>query len=213
MENKIDESKERILNESLELFKKHGINYVTMDIIAANLGISKKTLYISFQSKEELLRHCLNNYIRTRKEQYRAVANSTSNIIEGMVAMFAQMIKDISQFNAVFYDELSRYFPQLSMEMVNNQKDKDYNELTRLIDLGKVQGLILQNIHTDIVAKLSLAQISHISDYELFPIDRYSRNELFQQVYINYIRGIATYEGQTILKDLLESHRYTDLQP
>ncbi len=213
MDYKIDDSKQRIVNESLELFKKHGINYVTMDIIAGNLGISKKTLYVNFQSKEELLSYCLNNYAKARRQKIRSFVESTPNIIEALVAIFSYVTREVSQFNPLFYDELSRYFPQLSRELVDRQNEEDYDELSRLINQGKVQDLILQDINADIVAKLFLVQIRHIVDYELFPINRYSRSELFQQIYVNFIRGIATYEGQTILKDLVEGHRYFELQP
>lgn len=213
MDYKIDDSKQRILNESLELFKKHGINYVTMDIIAGNLGISKKTLYVNFQSKEELLSCGLNHYAKARRQKIRSYVESMPNIIEALVAMFSYATREVSQFNPLFYDELSRYYPQLSKEMVEQQREEDYTELSKLINQGKVQGLILQDINADIVAKLLLVQIRHIADFELFPIDRYSRSELFQQIYINFIRGIATYEGQTILKDLVDGHRYFELQP
>lgn len=47
--------KKTILKTSLELFVKHGFKTVTMDEIANELGISKKTIYLHFRSKDELI--------------------------------------------------------------------------------------------------------------------------------------------------------------
>src|SRR5690625_558154 len=55
MENSKPEIYYRILNEAMTLIKKHGIRFVTMDLIAENLGISKKTIYVHFRNKKSLI--------------------------------------------------------------------------------------------------------------------------------------------------------------
>ncbi len=201
------------MNESLELFKKHGINYVTMDSIAANLGISKKTLYNSFQSKEELLSDCLESYLKSRREHNITLVETAGNVIEGMVALLGHAIREISRFNPIFFDELSRYFPQLSRDLIDKQWEKDYDDLSKLMQQGKSQGMILESIHDDILTKALIAQSELISNRDLFPIDRYARTDLFQQIYFTFIRGIATPEGHSILNDVMESQKYSELQP
>ena len=57
------ELKDRIIETASEAFTAHGIKSITMDDIAASLGISKRTLYEVFQDKESLLTQCILTYI------------------------------------------------------------------------------------------------------------------------------------------------------
>ncbi|HEX6193727.1 MAG TPA: helix-turn-helix domain-containing protein, partial [Chitinophagaceae bacterium] len=49
------DTKERIQNKAEELFMQFGIRSVSMDDIANNLGMSKKTVYQYFVDKDELV--------------------------------------------------------------------------------------------------------------------------------------------------------------
>ena len=49
------ESKERTIQKATDLFMRYGIRSITMDEIAGQLGISKKTIYQFFTDKDEMV--------------------------------------------------------------------------------------------------------------------------------------------------------------
>lgn len=53
------ELRERIIQTVVKAFSTHGIKSITMDDIAASLGISKRTLYEVFSDKKSLLEECI----------------------------------------------------------------------------------------------------------------------------------------------------------
>jgi AcrR family transcriptional regulator len=55
-DTKDSETRQRILSTAQQIFLKTGFSKVTMDELANELGMSKKTLYKHFSSKEDLLK-------------------------------------------------------------------------------------------------------------------------------------------------------------
>ena len=58
-----------IVKEAITLFLRYGIKAVSMDDIAKRVGISKRTLYESFISKDDLLMSCVEELHRRRNEE------------------------------------------------------------------------------------------------------------------------------------------------
>lgn len=171
-----------------------------MDAIANAVGVSKKTLYVHFRSKEDLLFQSFSAIIASRRSLYRKTVDSAANVIEGIFALIKVVITDMNEFNPLVFEELRRYYPQVFEQLTESQRETDYRQMSQLIEKGKSQGLILKDLDTDIVARLFLAQIQYVNDHELFPPETYSRTDLFRHIFINFIRGISTQDGQLIIK-------------
>jgi len=62
------EVKEKIISGARQLFTKYGIRSITMDMIAEQLGVSKRTIYENFKDKDELLKFCMNAGMAEQKE-------------------------------------------------------------------------------------------------------------------------------------------------
>ena len=96
------ELKDRIIETASEAFTAHGIKSITMDDIAASLGISKRTLYEVFQDKESLLTQC----ILKRQEEMNAflaetLANS-KNVLEVILVCYQRSIETFHRTNKRF---------------------------------------------------------------------------------------------------------------
>ena len=78
------ELRERIILAAVELFTTNGIKSITMDEIAASLGISKRTLYEVFPDKETLLEECI---LKSQKENGVCRTNglSSANIVTSVI--------------------------------------------------------------------------------------------------------------------------------
>ncbi len=200
---KKEEIQNRILEESYNLFKKHGIHFVTMDLIARRLGMSKKTLYVYFGSKEDILLNSMQKRNKERKEQIESIFRSTDNIIEGLITMMQKISREIGEINPVMFEELERYYPKI-LKLVAKNRVENIDQITKLLRQGQNKGLILANLNIDIISKLLLGQVELIMNHELFPSPEYPRNELFNHMYISFVRGISTAEGQKIISDIME---------
>lgn len=196
--------KQRIIRESSRLFKKHGINYVTMDMIAERLGISKKTIYKHFSGKKEILKVCMKEDVKERSITTDKIIKKSPTVIHGIIQMVRSTTEQMSETNPIVFKELARYYPQIFESIIKNREREDYEQIATLIAEGKKNGLIRMELDTEILTKLYINQIQLLINEELFPVDKYDKKILYEHISYTFIRGIATQEGQKILNVLFK---------
>ena len=94
------ELRERIIDTAVEAFTKHGIKSITMDEIAASLGISKRTLYEVFSDKETLLEACVLRRQEKEEQYLKEILAVASNVLEVILKLFQYSIRGIKR-NAI----------------------------------------------------------------------------------------------------------------
>ena len=80
----IMEARERVILKSIDLFTQYGIRQVTMDQIASELGMSKRTIYEHFRDKDTLLRECLETMNMQHTVEVNEILAGASNVIEAL---------------------------------------------------------------------------------------------------------------------------------
>ena len=101
--------KEQIMLTAFDLFSEHGIKNVSMDDIAHNASISKRTLYELFEDKETLLTECINlSYTKMRLSMKR-LESEPITALEVALLFYEELMRRPRWFNRKFYDDLKRY--------------------------------------------------------------------------------------------------------
>ena len=139
------ELKDRIIETASEAFTAHGIKSITMDDIAASLGISKRTLYEVFQDKESLLTQC----ILKRQEEMNAflaetLANS-KNVLEVILVCYQRSIETFHRTNKRFFEDIKKY-PKV-YEMMRARQDSDSEKTMSFFKVGVDQGIFRSDVN------------------------------------------------------------------
>ena len=103
------ELRERIIMTATEAFTLKGIKCITMDDIAAALGISKRTLYEVFADKESLLKECILHKQAERDKYLQAIYEQSNNLLEVILAVF-QLSFQFCNLSFVFFHLLGDEF-------------------------------------------------------------------------------------------------------
>ena len=98
------ELRERIIMTATEAFTLKGIKCITMDDIAAALGISKRTLYEVFADKESLLKECILQKQAERDKYLQEIYEQSNNVLEVILAVFQKSIEIFHQTNKRFFE-------------------------------------------------------------------------------------------------------------
>jgi TetR/AcrR family transcriptional regulator, cholesterol catabolism regulator len=195
---------ERIVNQAMELFIRSGIKAITMDDISAEAGVSKRTIYENFKDKDELLRACLqfmdNHHTR---ETERIFAEST-NTIDTVFRFLKHGVEAINLINPLFMTDMKKYHYRIWKETYIINSDKYLAQTYTILKKGINEGLFRRNIDIEIVAKLLNEQLTLMTDERIFPSLRYSRSVVFENIIINFFRGIATVRGLEIIDKYIE---------
>ena len=103
------ELRERIVDTALQSFVTHGIKSITMDDIAAALGISKRTLYEVFADKETLLMECLRRAQDEGDTYVKEVYEKASNVLEVLLKLYQRSIEKFHNTNKKFFEDIKKY--------------------------------------------------------------------------------------------------------
>ena len=203
------EKKERIIRSSSALFLRYGAKNITMDDIAKDLRMSKKTIYKYFPDKETILQHCLSDMALEHKKQRDEIFKNSENIIDAFITVMYHSMKEAEHINPVLIYELKRHYPELMENIQNAHKEDIYIEVERGIKQGIREELFREDINIDIVVKLLLLQSAEMSNVEVFQPSDYPPGELIKNVIINFLRGISTEKGRHLIESYLTTHQLT----
>ena len=194
------EIKEHIIQQSLSLFLKKGVKQVNMDEVATNLGISKKTLYVHFDNKQDLVHQCFQKHNDLVSEMINNLAVQFENAIDELFAIDESCSLVMKQTNPYLLGELKRYYPN-TWALIEQLKQKVlFNILKNNLNNGIEQGFYRKDIDVDIIAKLMISRIDALVNDEIFPLTQYDFRKLLTEIRIYHLRGISTLKGINYLE-------------
>jgi TetR/AcrR family transcriptional regulator, cholesterol catabolism regulator len=192
-----------LLNHIEGLFMKYGIKSLTMDDVAADLGISKKTLYQWFTSKDDLVFKVLSHHISREKTNCLELATKASNAIEEILILLDINSQEMSQMKTNVVYDLQKYHREAWEMLHKYQQDFVYKIIKQNILRGRQEGLYREDFDIDIITKLHLATVFNMFDPDLFPDSVTARVSLFKEYMMHFLHGIITNKGLAYLKKKL----------
>lgn len=190
MEDKL----EFILKKVSELYKRYGIKSVTMDDIARELGMSKKTLYQYVNDKTELVAKVIKNDYLSHHNRMTDIANSDLNAIEEVLEVYKFINSQLKDFNPSMEFDLKKYYPELYAEFKEKRRNKILNSIIHNIEKGKTEGYYREDTDPLLIAKLHIVRIEGLSENEIFNKENFTV-EQFNQMFAYHIRGIVSSKG------------------
>lgn len=194
------EPKERILERSHELFNKYGIRSVSMDDIAAGLGMSKKTLYHYFADKEELVDACFSGVLNHSRQKCMADEQRADNPIHEVFLAFDMTQEMFAEMNpAVLYD-LQKYHPAAFKKFHEFKYGFLYNQIVRNLQQGMADELYRPDVDVDVMARLRIESVMLPFNSDVFPTNRTQLLHIEQQIFEHFLYGLATPKGEKLIQ-------------
>ncbi|MDP2089819.1 MAG: TetR/AcrR family transcriptional regulator [Flavobacteriaceae bacterium] len=189
-----------ILKKASELFITYGFKNVTMDEIANDLGISKKTIYVYYENKSELVEAVVNYLFNEIKIIIEDIKNLQLNPIEESFKTYgtvSQLLKD-EKISIDF--QLKKYFPEI-YDRINCTKSEILQKtITDNLNRGINEGLYRPTIDTNFTSKYFLTTITSFKNYDYFEIGEIDITYAMKQIFELYFRSIVTEKGLIILE-------------
>jgi AcrR family transcriptional regulator len=151
-------SQQHITEHALHLFLRHGFKSVTVDDIARESGISKKTLYEQFPDKDAIIKVCIHCHEQKLDKLHEHFCGVSENAVHEIILVMKTMQEMLSAMNANCVSDLQRYYPEAFLEFrkhMNGQKNLILANLKR----GVKEGLYRKDIDIEFTAWLRMEQI------------------------------------------------------
>ncbi|MDR0940252.1 MAG: TetR/AcrR family transcriptional regulator [Mediterranea sp.] len=199
------ELKAKIVDTATRAFTSKGIKSITMDDIAASLGISKRTLYEMFEDKETLLQACLRKIEVDRDRFFEELYKQSGNVLEVLLGVFQKSIEVYHSTNKRFFEEIKRY-PK-AYGMLVDRREADSERTMSFFKQGVEQGLFRSDLNFAIINLLVREQFDVLLNTDI--CNKYPFTEVYESIMLTYIRGIATPKGAKLLDEFLVEYRKT----
>jgi len=198
-EPNLSEDRLRILKYSRNKFHNEGFYKTTMDELARELHVSKKTIYKYFPSKENLLEEiCLDTSCE--------IMNKIESIIDGtedVVVKFVKLLNMHSNFTMNISDkwlrDLSIHAPGIRKNLDEMKNDQVNKVFTKLLEQGKREKLI-ENYPTPIIIASFNSSLKSVLNHDFLINNKFSMHNAFKITYEMLLNGILSVTGKDKFK-------------
>lgn len=197
--------KDKIIHKAAELFINLGFKSVTMDDIANELGISKKTIYTHYNNKTELVREVVFSIFDTICEGIDGICALNQNPIEEIYEIKKLVTIQLKNEKSSPQYQLQKYYPEIHAEFRMKHFEKMSDCTLNNLNRGIAQGLYRKNLNVDFVSRIYFVGMLGIKDDSVFPIDIFPKIYLIEEYLEYHLRGIVTKEGLQILNQFINT--------
>ena len=191
--------RERIIEKAMQDFSRHGIRAVKMDMLAKELGISKRTMYEIFEDKETLLFEGIKVYGERKREYMHSYAEEGHDVIDIIMEAYHMKVEEVRAVNPDFYLDLMKY-PRLAQHMKEAQQ-KSREGFLAFMKRGVDDGYFRPDVNYELVPHIFDALGQYILTNSL--VQQYSVEELFSNCFLIALRGFCTDKGLHTIDKLM----------
>ncbi|MBR6117545.1 MAG: TetR/AcrR family transcriptional regulator [Paludibacteraceae bacterium] len=191
-----------IIRTAGELFFRLGIRSVSIDDICRELGMSKKTFYVYFASKDELIAQMLQanlNYMAGKMEELLKLQDFRQLVKVFLKRQEAER-NDVRRVPQLVYD-LKKYYPRQFSDFQVQCFEMQKKYIMQYLELGVAQGLVRANLNIELTAVL-FAKIHNdaIRDFEVIEAHNHNMHQLAHTAMDVFVRGVLSEEGLKLFK-------------
>lgn len=182
----------------------YGLKSVSMDDLSRKLGISKKTLYQHVGNKEDLVKQVIQKFIEIQQDVIVSIIKDSTDAIEEYLNLSRHFLSTIRQMKPTITYDLQKYYPDSWQIITKDHFNFLKSVIQKNIERGIHQELYRDNVNADIIAKLYISKNHAIANESLFPLQKYSMDELLIEFVRYHLHGIASAKGVKRMKTILK---------
>jgi AcrR family transcriptional regulator len=188
----------RIITAARRHFFAHGFRSVTMDDVAEELGMSKKTLYASFPSKTDLLRAVLLDKFRSvEADLHRITFERSSDVLATLRELLACMQHHTGEIQPPFVRDIRRESPEIFKLVERRRRDVIQRYFGKIFDQGRRAGVFRSDIPTRLMIEILLGATEAIMNPPKLAELRLTPKAGYMTIITVVLEGLLTEKGRT----------------
>lgn len=192
--------RDKILEKTADLFKVYGIKSNTMDDVAREVGISKKTLYQYINDKEDLIQILIENEYHKTENLVKEIKKQSLNPVDGLIRLNFMIIDFMRGINPASINDLKKHFNSMFLSASERFQSLFFQFIDENINEGKNSGIYRDDINNKLIAQLHSERIQQITESKnIWEIQR-STPDIIKDMTAYYIRGLVNEAGEILLK-------------
>lgn len=188
------------------MFDRYGLKAVTMDDLAREMLVSKKTLYRLFKNKEDLVERAIRALFQEMQKRVQSVLKMPGNAIDQLVNIDEMVHQHIEEHDYSLQFQLRKYYPEVYQRFEAMRKQAVTSLVYQNIKRGQEEGLYRLEINAEIITLLYYSRMVVLIGEEIDPFKGMALKEVMREVLLYHVRGIASAQGLKYTDEKINSH-------
>jgi AcrR family transcriptional regulator len=190
------ETRQRILEIAMAQFARFGVRTITMEDLARQAGISKKTIYQEFEDKKDLVKAVFAAILEQDRKRLAFILEQGDGVIEHLVQTSKMMRERLTSINPLVILEVQKYFPEAWNLFESFKQETIQQDLIKVLERGKELGYFRPEIDSRVLARVRLTQVTTAFDPKNFAEPDYNLVEDQMIILDHFLHGIFTEKGR-----------------
>lgn len=204
----MDEKRLEILERSSAVYMKFGIKSVTMDDLARELGMSKKTIYKYFEDKSDLVRSIVEMKMELERTMCIGTVQISENAIDNLIAISKLIVEQVGTMNPSVFFDLKKYHPDAWQFIDDHRTDFVMKMIINNVNQGISEGLFRKSLDAEIIGRLYVSSIDNIFNPDIFPWPQFTIQAVYSEMIRLHIKGLVNEDGLKYLTQKIDNGEF-----
>lgn len=183
------------------MFFRYGIKHVTMDDIARELGMSKKTIYQFYKEKDDLVNQLCEVEMLVQEKSFQEISQTAKDPVHEIMLISIKMREMMQHINPLFFLDLQKFYPVAYKRFQKFKEECAYTDILRNIKKGKELGIYREDVDIEFASRFRLAQIDMLMFGNYFNHDKISLTKASELLLEMFVYGICTIKGHKLINN------------
>lgn len=198
------DNKQRIQKAAHDLVMQYSIRSVSMDDIASKLGMSKKTIYLYFKDKDELIEAVVDDVIQNNQCICNDDREKADNAVHEIFLVMDMMVEMFKTMNPSILFDMQKYHPAAFRKFQLHRNEYLYNVCKQNLERGIKEELYRPEINTDIMARYRVETMLTAFNPEFQRSVKQSLIVIEEEIIIHYLFGLVSVKGYKLTQKYME---------
>ena len=197
---------QQILDTVHQVFTTSSISRYTMDDLSAQLGISKKTLYRFYASRQELVDQVCNRVADEYEASMKPWDDAGISNLKKLLGLISNIVGFCKRVSPDFFQDLRRHYPVQYIELNLKLEQTLTGRIQQLLQAGVQEGVFRNSLHPALVMSIWQQHLQKDFEYAAQLVNDYSKDEVFRQAVYLFLYGIIAPAAIAEMEELLAAY-------
>jgi AcrR family transcriptional regulator len=199
--------KQRIIEAVRDRILAEGFSRLSVDDIATMFGMSKKTFYKFFPTKEDLINQVADRIMAEGRASMARIVGSDKSFVQKLHELMSFVMFQSTRISKALQDDVQRYAPDLWKRIEEFRMRRISNVFSNLVDQGIKEGYVRSDVNKRIFLLVVLGSIRNVVNPTVLLQESFSAHEAIDNILHLFFIGILTDQGRAGLENLRNNER------
>ena len=202
--NETEVLQEKLITTATEMYMRLGIRSVSMDDVAREMGVSKKTIYTVIDNKEQLVQLVMECDTRRDLAVMDENKAKSRDAIDELLLNSRYHIREMRNVAPATINDLRKYYPEIWHGLMQPHQNYFEQSIRDNLERGMEEGLYRDDIDSAVIAKFFVASVIMMIDKQIFPAHERPMSDIIRQHFIYHFNGIVNQFGRDRMDEYLK---------